>query len=117
MRSYRTGSPLPVPDFATLAGGGIESSAVCFLWHCSSPHGVRSLTGILLCGARTFLYAHKTRSDCLASFVAEFNTMRERPMPASVGLVGLEMTKLLGHHEPRQLAVEMLEWKITCTRM
>ena len=45
--------------------------AVYFLWHFPSPHGVRQLTGILLCGARTFLYAHKVRSDCLASFAVE----------------------------------------------
>ncbi len=49
VRSYRTGSPLP-DLFA-------QPSAVYFLWHCSSPHGVRSLTGILLYGARTFLPA------------------------------------------------------------
>ena len=30
-------------------------SAVYFLWHFPSPHGVRPLTGILLYGARTFL--------------------------------------------------------------
>ena len=30
-------------------------SAVCFLWHFPSPHDARPLTGILLCGARTFL--------------------------------------------------------------
>jgi hypothetical protein len=29
--------------------------AVCFLLHYPSPHGVRLLAGILLCGARTFL--------------------------------------------------------------
>ena len=34
-----------------------QPSAVYFLWHFPSPHGVRSLTGILLCGARTFLPA------------------------------------------------------------
>jgi hypothetical protein len=44
--------------------------AVYFLWHFPSPHGARSLTGILLCGARTFLCALKTRSDCLAGFPA-----------------------------------------------
>lgn len=49
VRSYRTGSPLP-DLFA-------QPSAVCFLWHCSSPRGVRPLTGILLYGARTFLSA------------------------------------------------------------
>ena len=44
---------------------GCDSS----LWPCSSPHGVRPLAGILLCGARTFLYTYEnTYSDCLASF-------------------------------------------------
>ena len=33
---------------------GCDSS----LWPCSSPHGVRPLAGILLCGARTFLYTY-----------------------------------------------------------
>jgi len=32
-----------------------QPSAVYFLWHFPSPHGVRPLTGILLYGARTFL--------------------------------------------------------------
>jgi hypothetical protein len=47
VRSYRTISPLPAP-------GG--ASAVYFLWHFPSPRGARLLTGILLFGARTFLY-------------------------------------------------------------
>ena len=47
--SYLAISTLPDP----LA----RPSAVYFLWHFPSPHGVRSLTGILLCGARTFLPA------------------------------------------------------------
>ena len=64
--SYLAISTLPDP----LA----QPSAVYFLWHFPSPHGVRPLTGILLCGARTFLSAHKVRSDCLASFAVEFNT-------------------------------------------
>jgi len=38
------------------------------LWHFPSPRGVRSLTGILLCGARTFLCASELHSDCPASF-------------------------------------------------
>ena len=41
----------PSPDLLA------QPPAVYFLWHCSSPHGVRSLTGILLYGARTFLPA------------------------------------------------------------
>ncbi|SRR5258708_9810727 len=45
-----------------------ETWAVCSLWHFPSPRGVRSLTGILLCGARTFLCASKLHSDCPASF-------------------------------------------------
>ncbi len=47
-------------------------SADCSLWHFPSPHGVRSLTGILLCGARTFLYASELHSDCPASFVEDY---------------------------------------------
>src|SRR5512139_2871288 len=46
--SYLAISTLPFPE---------GTWAVYFLWHFPSPHGVRSLTGILLCGARTFLYA------------------------------------------------------------
>ena len=34
-----------------------QPSAVYFLWHFPSPHGVRPLTGILLSGDRTFLPA------------------------------------------------------------
>jgi len=44
------------------------TSAVCFLWHFPSPRGARPLAGILLCGARTFLYALVVRSDCLVDF-------------------------------------------------
>jgi len=47
-----------------------ETWAVCSLWHFPSPRGVRPLTGILLCGARTFLCASELRSDCPASFRA-----------------------------------------------
>jgi len=46
--SYLAISPLPIY---------LNKLAVYFLWHFPSPHGVRSLTGILLCGARTFLPA------------------------------------------------------------
>jgi len=55
---------------STLPDPLARPSAVYFLWHFPSPHGVRPLTGILLYGARTFLSAHKARSDCLASFAA-----------------------------------------------
>src|SRR5512135_3803220 len=55
-----------------------QPSAVYFLWHFPSPHGVRPLTGILLCGARTFLYTASVCSDCLASFGTEFSTWRQR---------------------------------------
>jgi len=47
--SYLAISTLPDP----LA----RPSAVYFLWHFPWPHGLRSLTGILLYGARTFLSA------------------------------------------------------------
>ena len=33
----------------------VRLAAYSSLWPCSSPHGGRPLTGILLCGARTFL--------------------------------------------------------------
>lgn len=124
--SYLAVSPLPVlpqssrwltpllflGDFAALASGKVEPSAVSFwlrhhltimpsapkrepssggrhdlkvslhrnstpfrfLWHFPSPHGVRPLTGILLCGARTFLCISVLCSDCLASFKKKFNT-------------------------------------------
>lgn len=42
---YLAFSPLPVH----------KPSAVYFLRHFPSPHSVRQLTGVLLCGARTFL--------------------------------------------------------------
>ena len=48
--------------------GGPRPSAVFSLCHFPSPRGVRQLTGILLCGARTFLCASELRSDCPASF-------------------------------------------------
>ncbi len=57
--SYLAVSPLP---------SSCDAWAVYSLWHFPSPRGVRPLAGILLCGARTFLYAHKMRSDCLADF-------------------------------------------------
>jgi len=49
---------------------GHRPSADYSLWHFPSPRGVRSLTGILLCGARTFLYASELHSDRPASFRA-----------------------------------------------
>ena len=52
--SYLAISTLPVPS-RPLADSSAGPSAVYFLWHFPSPHGVRPLTGILLCGARTFL--------------------------------------------------------------
>src|SRR5690606_5177882 len=41
----------PVATRARKLAGRTDSS----LWPCSSPHGVRPLAVILLCGARTFL--------------------------------------------------------------
>jgi len=41
------------------------------LWPCSSPHDVRPLADILLCGVRTFLPPRSKRTpggDCLAGF-------------------------------------------------
>lgn len=49
------------------------------LWHFPSPHGVRSLTGILLFGARTFLRASELHSDCPASFTAYSTRCVARP--------------------------------------
>ena len=74
----RTVSPSPDPtppsryESETLRPCGREvgrrPSADYSLWHFPSPRGVRSLTGILLCGARTFLYASELHSDRPASF-------------------------------------------------
>ncbi len=66
--SYLAISTLPEPLTRPSAG--------YFLWHFPSPHGVRLLAGILLCGARTFLYALKAHSDCLASFRSDFSMAR-----------------------------------------
>ena len=60
--SYPAFSPLPV--LADLGG--------YFLCHFPSPHGARPLAGILLCGARTFLHAHKAHSGCLADFQGHY---------------------------------------------
>ena len=57
-----------LPHRFTIAVLIAETWAVCSLWHFPSPRGVRSLTGILLCGARTFLCASELHSDCPASF-------------------------------------------------
>ena len=59
-----------LPHRFTIAVLIAETWAVYSLWHFPSPRGVRSLTGILLCGARTFLYASESHSDCPASFAA-----------------------------------------------
>ena len=72
------------PAISTLPDPLAQPSAVYFLWHCSSPRGVRSLTGILLCGARTFLSALKARSDCLASFGAESSTVKGKWAPLKI---------------------------------
>jgi len=58
-----------LPHRFTIAVLIAETWAVCSLWHFPSPRGVRSLTGILLCGARTFLCSSELRSDCPASFL------------------------------------------------
>ena len=55
--SYLTFSPLPK-----------KSRAVYFLLHCPSSRDVRSLTGIPLCRARTFLHTNIFGSDCPANF-------------------------------------------------
>jgi hypothetical protein len=73
--SYLAVSPLP-------ALGLSRTSAVCFLLHFPSPHGARSLTGILLCGARTFLSArglHLLPSGCLTDFPADYTPGARRP--------------------------------------
>ena len=67
--SYPAVSPSPLP---------CGTWAVYFLWHCSSPHGVRPLTGILLCGARTFLPL-LLGGDCLASFTCILARGRKCP--------------------------------------
>src|SRR3989338_7939006 len=52
-----TGAVSSYLAISTLPDPLARPSAVYFLWHFPSPRGVRSLTGILLCGARTFLSA------------------------------------------------------------
>ena len=61
-RGTRAFSPLPplvcLEGLAALRPRSpARGPAVCFLCHFPSPHGVRPLAGILLCGARTFLCA------------------------------------------------------------
>jgi len=72
--STRTVSPSPDPTssryekYSQLCSRERRPSADYSLWHFPSPRGVRSLTGILLYGARTFLCASELHSDCPASF-------------------------------------------------
>ena len=54
VRSYRTISPLPVPERA-------GPSAVCFLRHFPSARAAQVLPGVLPCGARTFLHATRAQ--------------------------------------------------------
>ena len=56
----------------TIAVPIAETWADYSLWHFPSPRGVRPLTGILLCGARTFLCTSELRSDCPASFRVDY---------------------------------------------
>jgi len=49
VRSYRTVSPLPVPNSA------VGPSAVCFLWHCPAGRPDWPLASTLLYGVPTFL--------------------------------------------------------------
>ncbi len=53
VRSYRTVSPLPVPNFQQED----EPSAVCFLWHFPASHLDWPLASIMPYGAPTFLNA------------------------------------------------------------
>src|SRR5690606_25430331 len=46
----------------------VRLAAYSSLWPYSSPHGVRLLAVILLCGARTFLPSCIISGDCLVSF-------------------------------------------------
>ncbi len=93
VRSYRTGSPLP--DLFS------QPSAVCFLWHCSSPRGVRPLTGILLCGARTFLPAIACAATVWPASAASVTPIRKisriilhRTSPRSVRLARVRRTEI-----------------------
>ena len=61
-----------LPRRFTIAVLIAETWADYSLWHFPSPRGVRPLTGILLCGARTFLCASELRSDCPASFRVDY---------------------------------------------
>ncbi len=60
VRSYRTVSPLPDPS------ANERPSAVYSLLHFPSARAAQALPGILPCGARTFLDAHRVHRDCLA---------------------------------------------------
>ena len=61
-----------LPHRFTIAVLIAETWADYSLWHFPSPRGVRPLTGILLCGARTFLCANELSSDCPASFRVDY---------------------------------------------
>jgi hypothetical protein len=61
-----------LPRRFTIAVLIAETWADYSLWHFPSPRGVRPLTGILLCGARTFLCVSELRSDCPASFRVDY---------------------------------------------
>ena len=93
-----------LPHRFTIAVLIAEPWAVCSLWHFPSPRGVRSLTGILLCGARTFLYASELHSDCPASFTA-YSTRWIVCFRAFEGPVAPNrMAKtILSHHEVRNI--------------
>ena len=65
--SYTAVSPLPA-----------FRRAVCFLLHCPVSHLSRTLSGILPCGARTFLVYKRTR-DHLAGSGLLYHTLKHDP--------------------------------------
>ena len=71
---------------------GRRPSAVCSLCHFPSPRGVRQLTGILPCGARTFLCASELRSDCPASFKSYYRIGKPGSPDFSCGMTLIRCT-------------------------
>ena len=73
----------------TIAVPIAETWADYSLWHFPSPRGVRPLTGILLCGARTFLCASELRSDCPASFGVDYRIGKPGSPDFSCGMTSI----------------------------
>ena len=78
-----------LPHRFTIAVLIAETWADYSLWHFPSPRGVRPLTGILLCGARTFLCASELRSDCPASFGMDYRIGKPGSPDFSCGMTSI----------------------------